>query len=81
MCVEVKCWPSCLESILRIQREPLICLLGRGLGVIADNGKWELGSATNKIKEKYKVGSRDGHILFIVLCVPRRLGTGHSFIN
>lgn len=81
MCIEVKCWPTCLESILWIQGEPFIYLLGRGLGVIADNGKWELGSATNKIKEKYKVGSRDGYILFIVPCVPRRLGTGHSFIN
>lgn len=81
MCVEVKCWPTCPESILWIQWEPLICLLGRGLGVITDNGKWEMGNATNKRKEKYKVRSRDGHILFIVPCVPRRLGTGHSFIN
>lgn len=81
MCVEVKCWTSCTESILGIQREPPICLLGRGLGVIADDGKWEMGNATHKRKEKYKVGSRDGHILFIVPCVPLRLGTGHSFRN
>lgn len=49
--------------------------------MIADNGKWEMGNATNKTKEKYKVGSRDGHVLFIVPCVPKRLGTGLSFIN
>ena len=30
------------------------------------------------IKEKYKVGHRDGHMLFIVPRVPRRLGTGQS---
>lgn len=81
MCVEVKCGPSCPESILQIQWEPLICLLGKGLRVIADNGKWEMGNATSKRKEKYKVGSRDGHILFTVLCVPKKLGAGHSFIN
>lgn len=77
----MKCWPSCPENILWIQGEPLIYLLGKGLNVIADNTKWEMGNATNKRKEKYKVGSRDGHIFFIVLCVPGRLGTGHSFIN
>lgn len=81
MCMEVKCWPSCPETILWIQWEPLVCLLGRGLGVIADNGKWEMGNGTNKREEKYKVGSRDGHILFTVPCVPRKLGTRHSFIN
>lgn len=64
MCVEVKCWPSCPESILWIQSEPLICLLGRALGVIVDNGKWEMGSATNKQKEKHKVRSRDRRMLF-----------------
>lgn len=49
--------------------------------MIADNGKWEMGNVTNKRKEKYKVESRDGHILFIVPPIPRRLGSGHSFIN
>lgn len=72
---------KCPESILWIQWEPLIRLLGRGLGVIADNGKWEMGNATNKRKEKYKIGSREWCILFTVLCVPRKLGTGHSLIN
>lgn len=81
MCVEMKYWPSCPESILWIQWEPLICLLGRGFGVIANNGKGEMGNATNKRKEKYKVGSRDGRILFTVLCVSRKLGTGHTLIN
>lgn len=80
MCVEVKYWPSCPESILWIQWEPLIFLAGN-LGVIADNGKWEMGNATNKRKEKYKVGSRDGRVLFTVLCVPRKLGTGHGLIH
>lgn len=49
--------------------------------MITNNGKWEMGNATNKRKEKYKVGSRDGRILFTVLCVSRKLGTGHSLIN
>lgn len=48
--------------------------------MIADNGKWEMGNVTDKRKEKYKVESRDGHILFIPP-IPRRLGSGHSFIN
>lgn len=43
------------------------------------NGRW--GMQLIKERKKYKVGSRDGHILFIVPCVPRRLGRGHSFIN
>lgn len=64
------------KSILWVYWESLICLSGRGLGVIADNGKWEMGNATNKRQEEYKVRSRNEHILFIVPCILEGLALG-----